>query len=138
MTIQNISFIFKYNFYCFTYFIVYSWYYFLINFIFIDFRALRIDLIIEYSLCEEDHVDYKDRSIKMTSNKQTASSWLLRSCKRSRFKIELLYFIFAYLLPHCSARNNPPRFLIDGQTEIVLRLKEGPETPIGKDIFLKL
>lgn len=73
----------------------------------------------------------------MTSDKET-SSWLLRSCKRSRFKIELLYFIFGYLLTHCSARNNPPRFLIDGQTEIVLRLKEGPETPIGKDIFLKV
>lgn len=28
--------------------------------------------------------------------------------------------------------NRPPRFLIDGQTEIVLRLKEGQETPVGK------
>lgn len=28
--------------------------------------------------------------------------------------------------------NRPPRFLIDGQTEIVLRLKEGAETPVGK------
>ncbi|XP_071565121.1 cadherin-23 [Temnothorax nylanderi] len=72
----------------------------------------------------------------MTSDKQTSSSsWLLRSCKRSRFKIELLYFIFGYLLTYCSARNNPPRFLIDGQTEIVLRLKEGPETPIGSLIY---
>ncbi|CAL1677979.1 unnamed protein product [Lasius platythorax] len=72
----------------------------------------------------------------MTSDKQTASTfWLLRSYKRSRFKIELLYFIFGYLLTHCSARNNPPRFLIDGQTEIVLRLKEGPETPIGSLIY---
>jgi hypothetical protein len=26
----------------------------------------------------------------------------------------------------------PPRFLIDGQTEIVLRLKEGDATPVGK------
>lgn len=69
----------------------------------------------------------------MTSDKQTrSSSWLLRSCKRSRFKIEL-YFIFGYLLTYCSARNNPPRFLIDGQTEIVLRLKEESETPIGKN-----
>lgn len=32
------------------------------------------------------------------------------------------------------ARNNrPPRFLIDNQhSEIVLRLKEGPDTPVGK------
>ncbi|XP_026823897.1 uncharacterized protein LOC105277425 isoform X1 [Ooceraea biroi] len=72
----------------------------------------------------------------MTSDKQTKSpSWLLRSCKRSRFKIELLYFMLGYLLTRCSARNNPPRFLIDGQTEIVLRLKEGPETPIGSLIY---
>jgi hypothetical protein len=28
--------------------------------------------------------------------------------------------------------NVPPRFLIDGQTEIVLRLKEGIATPVGK------
>lgn len=28
--------------------------------------------------------------------------------------------------------NRPPRFLIDGQTEIVLRLKEGDDTPVGK------
>lgn len=30
------------------------------------------------------------------------------------------------------AANHPPRFLIDGQTEIVLRLKEGNETPVGE------
>ncbi|KAK9884479.1 hypothetical protein WA026_007322 [Henosepilachna vigintioctopunctata] len=29
--------------------------------------------------------------------------------------------------------NRPPRFLIDGQTEIVLRLKEGAETPVDPD-----
>jgi hypothetical protein len=28
--------------------------------------------------------------------------------------------------------NLPPRFVIDGQTEIVLRLKEGAATPVGK------
>lgn len=31
--------------------------------------------------------------------------------------------------------NHPPRFLIDGQTEIVLRLKEGKETPAGSLIY---
>ncbi|XP_044756938.1 cadherin-23 [Coccinella septempunctata] len=31
--------------------------------------------------------------------------------------------------------NRPPRFLIDGQTEIVLRLKEGEETPVGSVIY---
>jgi len=98
-------------------------------YVYVDFRAIRSE-----RFYEKEHVDYKYYSIKMTSDKQTrSSSWLLRSCKRSRFKIELLYFIFGYLLTYCSARNNPPRFLIDGQTEIVLRLKEGPETPIGND-----
>ena len=30
--------------------------------------------------------------------------------------------------------NRPPRFLIDNQhSEIVLRLKEGPDTPVGKN-----
>lgn len=27
--------------------------------------------------------------------------------------------------------NRPPKFLIEGQSEIVLRLKEGAETPVG-------
>ncbi|XP_050299893.1 cadherin-23 isoform X2 [Anthonomus grandis grandis] len=31
--------------------------------------------------------------------------------------------------------NKPPRFMIDGQTEIVLRLKEGEETPIGTLLY---
>lgn len=34
---------------------------------------------------------------------------------------------------NCNERNNPPRFIIDDHhSEIVLRLKEGPETPVGK------
>lgn len=28
--------------------------------------------------------------------------------------------------------NKPPRFVIDGQSEIVLRLKESPETQVGE------
>lgn len=32
--------------------------------------------------------------------------------------------------------NRPPRFLIDDQhSEIVLRLREGPETPVGMNSF---
>ncbi|KAH9634731.1 hypothetical protein HF086_017514 [Spodoptera exigua] len=30
--------------------------------------------------------------------------------------------------------NRPPRFLIDGQSEIVVRLKEGPDTPVVEDV----
>lgn len=35
--------------------------------------------------------------------------------------------------------NRPPRFLIDNQhSEIVLRLKEGPDTPVGKCIIVSM
>ncbi|XP_066601612.1 cadherin-23 [Prorops nasuta] len=71
-------------------------------------------------------------TLKKTSE---SSSWLLRSYKRSRFKGECILLIVACLLSSSSARNNPPRFLIDGQTEIVLRLKEGTETPLGSLIY---
>lgn len=75
----------------------------------------------------------------MTSMKPIiAFSWLLRSYKRRRFKSEWLAFVFACLLASCSARNNPPRFLIDGQTEIVIRLKEGPDTPVGKNMYIEI
>lgn len=54
--------------------------------------------------------------------------------KRTRFKTLqwLLMNILTLLVPCCSAGNNPPRFLSDGQTEIVVRLKEGSETPVGE------
>jgi hypothetical protein len=44
----------------------------------------------------------------------------------------LAALLAASSLPKTVSANRPPRFLIDGQTEIVLRLKEGPETPVGK------
>ncbi|XP_024946017.1 cadherin-23 isoform X2 [Cephus cinctus] len=50
-------------------------------------------------------------------------------------RISLIIFIVIFSISLCCARNNPPRFLIDGQTEIVLRLKEGPETPVGSLIY---
>lgn len=34
----------------------------------------------------------------------------------------------------CVQCNRPPRFIIEGHSEIVLRLKEGPDTPVGKFI----
>lgn len=43
-------------------------------------------------------------------------------------------FLLVSFLPPSTARNNPPRFLTDGQTEIILRLKEGPKTPVGSII----
>ncbi|XP_053612756.1 cadherin-23 [Plodia interpunctella] len=39
------------------------------------------------------------------------------------------------LLIQIAVANRPPRFLIDGQSEIVVRLKEGVETPVGSLIY---
>ncbi|XP_068632323.1 cadherin-23 [Battus philenor] len=46
----------------------------------------------------------------------------------------LLWLVFVAQLISCAA-NKPPRFLIDGRSEIVVRLKEGPETPVGSLIY---
>lgn len=39
------------------------------------------------------------------------------------------------LIISLAAANRPPRFAIDGQSEIVLRLKESPETKVGTHIY---
>lgn len=47
------------------------------------------------------------------------------------------HFIFSILVICLSLSvdyvvcNRPPKFVIEGQSEIVLRLREGPETPVG-------
>lgn len=46
-----------------------------------------------------------------------------------------LYWLALSSLTAGTLGNRPPRFLIDGQTEIVLRLKEGPDTPVGSLIY---
>jgi hypothetical protein len=59
----------------------------------------------------------------MTSRQGRSVTW--------RSALPLLLLILSQ--PGCEARNNPPRFLVErGQSEIVLRLKESPETPVGK------
>jgi len=35
-----------------------------------------------------------------------------------------------------SAANKPPQFVTDWQTEIIVRLKEGPETPVGECTYI--
>ncbi|KAH8360154.1 hypothetical protein KR093_011089 [Drosophila rubida] len=52
--------------------------------------------------------------------------------KKVRLKGILL--ILSTLISGVSA-NRPPRFAIDGQSEIVLRLKESPETQVGSHIY---
>lgn len=57
---------------------------------------------------------------------------IFESSRRVRYKLASILVVLFCLMRPCFARNHPPRFLIDGQTEIVVRLKEGPGTPIGK------
>ncbi|CAK1540672.1 unnamed protein product [Leptosia nina] len=59
-----------------------------------------------------------------------------RSPPRVRLKVpHVTRLVFLLLLCHLVAGNRPPRFLIDGRSEIVIRLKEGPDTPIGSLIY---
>nr|CAD7402101.1 unnamed protein product [Timema poppensis] len=70
-----------------------------------------------------------------------ASSFRMRDS--STFKVRLKaesywqWILLVLLVGLCLevAANRPPRFLINGQTEIVLRLKEGAETPVGSLIY---
>lgn len=49
-----------------------------------------------------------------------------------------VYMLLSAILVDSSVSGNrPPRFIIDEQTEIVIRLKEGPDTPAGKFFCLQ-
>lgn len=53
--------------------------------------------------------------------------------------IAIILLLCAVNRVNCNERNNPPRFIIDDHhSEIVLRLKEGPETPVGKLLLLSM
>ncbi|XP_057660172.1 cadherin-23 [Diorhabda carinulata] len=54
-----------------------------------------------------------------------------RLCKLSNLVFVLLLFTSVSFV-QC---NKPPKFLTDGQTEIVIRLREGAETPVGSLIY---
>ncbi|XP_043267778.1 cadherin-23 [Venturia canescens] len=60
---------------------------------------------------------------------------IFESSRRVRYKLASILVLLLCLMRPCFARNHPPRFLIDGQTEIVVRLKEGPGTPVGSLIY---
>ncbi|CAG9785729.1 unnamed protein product [Diatraea saccharalis] len=49
--------------------------------------------------------------------------------KPARVRLKLAWCLL--LMLQTVTANRPPRFLIDGQSEIVVRLKEGPDTPVG-------
>lgn len=54
-----------------------------------------------------------------------------RKPARVRLKPAWTGWIWLLLVVQAVTANRPPRFLIDGQSEIVVRLKEGSETPVG-------
>lgn len=45
---------------------------------------------------------------------------------------QLSHLIILLILLQTTKANRPPRFIIESQSEIVLRLKESPETEVGK------
>lgn len=66
---------------------------------------------------------YKKVRLKMTATIKWTSSLFLA--------LMVFMYIFGMVMATRGV-NRPPKFLLEGQSEIVLRLKEGPETPIGK------
>lgn len=58
----------------------------------------------------------------------TKMEYKTNNCMRTVFYLILLKSL-AWKGVLC---NRPPKFLLDGHSEIVLRLKEGNETPVGK------
>lgn len=59
-----------------------------------------------------------------TSHHHAPSSWLRRAW--------LATLVVMAVLGTPAAANTPPRFVLDGQSEIVIRLTEGEATPVGE------
>lgn len=49
-----------------------------------------------------------------------------------RYNWKIYWLTVLVALVRFSAANKPPQFVTDWQTEIIVRLKEGPETPAGE------
>lgn len=75
-------------------------------------------------------------SLVLPLNEHHRLLWWGRALLRCRVLVACVVLSVVAGLVEGAAANKPPRFLIDGQTEIVIRLKEGPETPIGEFNFL--
>lgn len=74
----------------------------------------------------DDKKEMEDNDLRYVYNKLSEKVYILF---KSQTKIILFFVLFNLSVVSC---NRPPRFLIDGQTEIVLRLKEGKDNPVGK------
>lgn len=89
-----------------------------------------------------------DQCTTRKKNRGKIMLWFNQRCfmaipQKVRLKGDFLWFrLFSWWLLLTSSvvmcnkyPNRPPRFLIDGHSEIVLRLKEGPDTPVGSLIY---
>ncbi|XP_050735758.1 cadherin-23-like isoform X6 [Eriocheir sinensis] len=65
-----------------------------------------------------------------TSHHHAPSSWLRRA-----WLATLVLVTAVAVLGTPAAANTPPRFVLDGQSEIVIRLTEGEATPVGTKIY---
>lgn len=77
---------------------------------------------------------YNDFTTNISNQRNTGGFIVKVRFKRSETLVQTLCVIcvLSLLIDFVQCNNRPPRFLIDGQTEIVLRLKEGDESPVGK------
>ncbi|KAJ8972931.1 hypothetical protein NQ317_011741 [Molorchus minor] len=79
-----------------------------------------------------------NRRIKFKNVIRTFCGYFIKikfKTERYRLRSNCIVVLFFLLNVRFVVCNRPPRFLIDGQTEIVLRLKEGTETPVGTLIY---
>ncbi|KAJ8962164.1 hypothetical protein NQ318_018121 [Aromia moschata] len=82
-----------------------------------------------------------NRRIKFKNVIRTFCGYFIKIKFKSERRLFYSYHLIStiFLLLNFSIKsvscNRPPRFLIDGQTEIVLRLKEGADTPVGTLIY---
>lgn len=67
--------------------------------------------------------------------KRKGSLYKFRRARLKQIFFDCLSVALALVLIPAVSCNRPPRFLIDGHSEIVLRLKEGPDTPVGSIIY---
>lgn len=75
---------------------------------------------------------WRSQKVRLKSN----SNWLLlRWCLLALLLAGTFHGVQGNNNNNNKYPNRPPRFLIDGHSEIVLRLKEGPDTPVGSLIY---
>ncbi|XP_037943445.1 cadherin-23-like [Teleopsis dalmanni] len=78
----------------------------------------------------------KLKLVKITRNKQNLTPEKVRLKMSSlRINLSIIRIILMLIISKSVVCNRPPRFATDGQAEIVLRLKESPETQVGTLIY---